>query len=130
MARTSAQTQTARNKHVLTIPLAVVMALLLAAAVPAQASTAHSRGPQGLPGPPQSSPPPAAQLPQLRGPQGLPGPPQSSPPAAQSPDAARASSDGGHSAAIIVLLCLAGTSTLVGVACAATRAGHRHRAVT
>jgi hypothetical protein len=88
-----------------------------------------SRGPQGLPGPGQSTPP-AAQVPHSRGPQGLPGPGPSMPPAARAPDAAIGSSDGGPGAAVIVLITLVGTLALTGVAYSATRFAHRRGVTT
>ena len=114
--------------NVLTTTLAIAMSLCLAAATTASSDDVASRGPQGLPGPGQSTP--GAQVPPSRGPQGLPGPGQSTPPAAHAQDAAPASSDGGHGAAWIALISLVGTLALAGLAYSASRLAHRRGVAT
>jgi hypothetical protein len=123
---------------VLTATLAVGLWLCLAATALPAANAAPSRGPQGLPGPRDSSPPvaqspdgvPAANVPQSRGPQGLPGPRDSSPPVAQSPDVALPPPDEGLSAFTIMLISLGGALALTGVAYSITRAARHRRTVS
>ncbi len=113
-----------RSTKVATATLAVGLWLCLAAtALPAD-SAPPSRGPQGLPGPRDSSPPPS------RGPQGLPGPRDSSPPAAQSPDVVLPPPDGGLGALTIMLISLGGALALTGAGYSITRAARHRRVVS
>jgi hypothetical protein len=107
MLNAPAHTLRGRTVSVLTTSLAVAMLLCLAAVATASSDDLASRGPQGLPGPGQSTPP-----------------------AAQAPDAAIGSSDGGPGAAVIVLITLVGTLALTGVAYSATRFAHRRGVTT
>ena len=123
---------------VFTATLAVVLSLCLVATALPSANVPQSRGPQGLPGPGQSSPPvaqsadvgPSTDVPRSRGPQGLPGPGPSSPRVSASRDVVLPPADGRLSAFVIVLISVGATLALTGVAYSATRAVQHQRAVS
>jgi len=124
-----------RTMKVYTAALAAALWLCLAAtALPSDIIT-PSRGPQGLPGPGQASPPvasspefaPSDNAPPSRGPQGLPGPGPSPQPVAASPDVVSSPPDQGPSAFTLLLIAFGGALALTGVVFIAKRTVyHRH----
>ena len=124
-----------RTMKVYTAALAAALWLCLAATALPSDNITPSRGPQGLPGPGQASPPvasspelaPSDNAPPSRGPQGLPGPGPSPQPVAASPDVASPPPDQGPSAFTLLLIALGGALALTGVVFIAKRtAYHRH----
>ena len=127
-----------RAMKVSTPALAVGLWLCLAAAALPSDDVPPSRGPQGLPGPGQVSPPgapspdsaPSEKAPPSRGPQGLPGPGPSPQPVAPSREVVLPPPDQGLGAITILLIAFGSALALTGLAYIAKRTAHHRRAVS